>query len=86
MTAKQKHINIQSLGKLPEEVVVSPEDAVTMVKLQTTGYWRTVNTCPTTQKKSSAALTSSSSHSPPTGGTSPKLPSLVILTERCGRG
>lgn len=44
----QKHINIQTL---PEEVVVSPEDAVTMVKLQTTGYWRTINTCPTTQKR-----------------------------------
>lgn len=36
-------------GELPEEVVVSPEDAVTMMKLQSAGYWRTINTCPVTQ-------------------------------------
>lgn len=77
----QKYINIQTLGKLPEEVVVSPEDAVTMVKLQTTAYWGTINTCPTTQKKTDASMCSSS-HNPPTGGTSPTLSSLGL---RCCR-
>lgn len=47
-----EYTNIHTLGvcrKLPKEVVVSPEDSVTVVKLQTTGYWRTINTCPITQ-------------------------------------
>lgn len=37
--------------KLPEEVVVSPEDSVTMVKLQATGYWRAINTRPIRQER-----------------------------------
>lgn len=35
--------------KLPKKVVVSPEDSVAMVKLQSAGHWRTINTCPITQ-------------------------------------
>ncbi len=44
--------NKQTFGvfiELPKEVVVSPEDSVAMVKLQGTGYWRTINTCPITK-------------------------------------
>ena len=37
--------------KLPKEVIVSPEDSVSMVKLQSAGYWRTINACPITQWK-----------------------------------
>lgn len=49
---KENSNNVQTFGvcrKLPKKVVVPPEDSVTMVKLQTTGYWRTINTCPMTQ-------------------------------------
>lgn len=48
-TLEYKHTHIGVYRKLPKEVVVSPEDSVTVVKLQTTGYWRTINTCPKTQ-------------------------------------
>lgn len=36
---------------LPKEVVVSPEDPVSMVELQSAGYWRPINTCPVTAAK-----------------------------------
>ena len=42
---------LEACVKLPKEVVVSPEDSVTMVKLQTTGYWRAINTCPIRQER-----------------------------------
>lgn len=44
--------------KLPEEVVVSPQNSVTMVKLQCAGYRGTINTRPTTNIKTEVILTS----------------------------
>lgn len=41
-------IEILKYWWLPKEVIISPEDSVSMMKLQSTGYWRTINTRPVT--------------------------------------
>lgn len=48
--------------KLPKEMIVSPEDSVTMVKLQSVGYWRTINTCPITPVQTAVTEKSFTGH------------------------
>lgn len=46
--------------ELPKEVIIAPEDSITMMKLQSAGYWRTINTRPTTPTHKAVTLANSS--------------------------